>query len=65
MRKALPILVAGILGIGAIAYYGASDRAPADQPPLATVDPGSLEQLQAQFNTAASETRIVLLLSPT
>ena len=64
-RKALPLLVAGLLAAGALTYYFAGDSAPANQPPLATLDAGSIDSLRRQFNAAAGETRIILLLSPT
>ena len=40
-------------------------NAPATQPPLGFLDAGSLETLRADFNRAANEVRIVVLLSPT
>ena len=38
---------------------------PEGQPPLATVDASSLAALKDDFNRAAGETRVILLLSPT
>jgi hypothetical protein len=40
-------------------------NAPPDQPPLAVLDPGSLETLRTDFNRRADEVRIIVLLSPT
>ena len=65
MRKALPIVLALLLGAGAVAYFTASDSVPAGQPPLATLPADGIESLRAQFNSAAGSTRIILLLSPT
>jgi hypothetical protein len=65
MRRALPIVAAALLGAGAIAYYLAAGSTPADQPALATLEAGSVESFRTQFNSAASGTRIILLLSPT
>jgi hypothetical protein len=38
---------------------------PSPQPPLGFIDAGSLGTLRADFNRAASEVRIIVLLSPT
>lgn len=38
---------------------------PAAQPPLAFLDHGSLDTLRADFNRAANEVRLIVLLSPT
>ena len=65
MKKALPAGVVALLAIGATAYYLAGDSAPAGQPPLATLEAGSLESFRTQFNSSASGTRMILLLSPT
>jgi hypothetical protein len=40
-------------------------NAPAGQPPLARLDTGSFDMLRADFNRAAGEARIIVLLSPT
>jgi hypothetical protein len=40
-------------------------NSPADQPRLGFIDGGSLEALRTDFNRAAGEVRIILLLSPT
>ncbi|HMC59329.1 MAG TPA: hypothetical protein VKJ01_09075 [Candidatus Solibacter sp.] len=42
-----------------------SHQTPGGQPPLTEVDAQSLENLKDRFNQAASEFRVVLLLSPT
>ena len=40
-------------------------NSPAAQPRLAFFDAGSLDTLRADFNRAAGEVRIIVLLSPT
>ena len=40
-------------------------NSPADQPRLGFIDGGSLEALRTDFNRAAGEVRLILLLSPT
>jgi hypothetical protein len=40
-------------------------HAPVGQPPLAHLDAGSLDTLRTDFNRAAGEARIIVLLSPT
>jgi hypothetical protein len=56
--------LAAILAALAWLLYGPRE-APPGQPPLAYLDPSSLEALKADFNRASGETRIVVLLSPT
>ena len=40
-------------------------HAPKGQPALVHLDPGSLETLRTDFNTAEDSTRLIVLLSPT
>ena len=66
-RKLLLVLVIlAVIGCGGFMWlrFGTHDT-PAGQLPLATLDPGSLATLKAEFNAAAGETRMILLLSPT
>ena len=59
------ILVLAVAGGGAFAWTRfTTHNTPAGQPPLARLDAGSLATLKADFNRAASETRVILLLSP-
>lgn len=64
-RKLLLILVL----VAIVAVFGyvrfATHEAPAGQPPLAYLDPGSVAALKDDFNRAANETRIIVLLAPT
>ncbi len=57
-------LVAVALVLLAARQFG-THNAPAGQPPLADLDAGSLDMLRADFNRAAGEARIIVLLSPT
>ena len=59
-------MVAGLVAVVLLAQrqLGTHD-APAGQPPLASIDAKSLDMLRADFNRAAGEARIILLLSPT
>jgi hypothetical protein len=64
-RTLLLILVVLAIG-GAFGYVRfATHHAPAGQPPLAYLDSGSLAALKDDFNRAANETRIIVLLAPT
>ena len=62
---ALLVMIA-VIGAGIFAWqrFG-THYTPAGQPPLATLDAGSLATLKADFNRAAGETRMIVLLSPT
>ena len=56
--------VAAVLIAAAWYQFGGHKTAPG-QPPLAELNAGSLDKLRADFNAAAEETRMILLLSPT
>ena len=65
-RRKLLLLVLPLALLGAVAYVGfATHDAPAGQPPLAYLDLSSLAALKADFNRAADETRLIVLLAPT
>jgi hypothetical protein len=62
--------VLAVLALVALAAAGGWWRfggreAPAGQPPLATIDPVSIGALRDDFNRAAGQTRLIVLLSPT
>lgn len=60
----LVVALAAFLLYGA--WYSWGPRiTPAGQPPLAVLDAGSSGSFVTQFNAAAGETRLLLLLSPT
>ena len=60
------LVVLAVIGAGAFAWVRfATHDTPAGQPPLATLDAGSLAALKQDFNRAAGETRVIVLLSPT
>ncbi len=66
-RKLLFILILLLAVVGGAFAWArlTTHETPAGQPPLATLDTGSLAILKADFNQAASGTRIIVLLSPT
>ena len=65
-RLLIALVVIAAIGAGTFAWlrFG-THYTPAGQPPLATLDAGSLATLKADFNRAAGETRMIVLLSPT
>ena len=63
-RVALIAIVAALLIAAAWYQFGGHRTAPG-QAPLAELNAGSLDRLRADFNGAANETRMILLLSPT
>jgi hypothetical protein len=63
-RLLIGVVLAAIVAALAWLQYGTRE-VPAGQPPLAYLDPSSLEMLKADFNRASGETRILVLLSPT
>ncbi len=46
-------------------YLTTAGHVPGGQPPLVQIDNQALSNLRAEFNRAASDTRVILLLSPT
>ena len=65
-RRKLLLLVLPLALLGAVAYVGfGTHDVPAGQPPLAYLDLSSLAALKADFNRAADETRLIVLLAPT
>lgn len=46
-------------------YLWGSSSTPSGQPPLVSLNEGYVSQFQQNFNAAFSNTRVVLLLSPT
>jgi len=61
------LLVAGIVAIvlGALWFQFGGHRTAPGQPPLASLNAQSLARLRAEFNAAADQPRMILLLSPT
>ena len=57
------ILAIAILAVGF--YLWGSSSTPPGQPPLVSLNDGNVSQFQESFNAVISNTRIVLLLSPT
>jgi hypothetical protein len=56
--SAIVILVIGF-------YLWGSSSTPSGQPPLVSLNEANVSQFQQNFNAAISNTRVVLLLSPT
>jgi uncharacterized membrane protein len=54
-----------LLAAVAVWYRLAPGEAPAGQPPLVTIDSGTLEGLKTEFNRNADATRLIVVLSPT
>ncbi|MCL2824503.1 MAG: hypothetical protein FWD57_10975 [Polyangiaceae bacterium] len=57
------VFAIAILAVGF--YFWGSSSTPPGQPPLVSLNEANVSQFQRSFNTAFSNTRIVLLLSPT
>ena len=64
-RKFALIAAVVMIGLAIVWYQFGGHRTAAGQRPMAVLDARSLEQFRADFNAAASDTRIILLLSPT
>ena len=66
-RRLLLVLLAVVfIGVGALAWLNlATHYTPAGQLPLTTLDAASLSTLKDEFNRASSESRMIVLLSPT
>ncbi|HWH59497.1 MAG TPA: hypothetical protein VN682_17850 [Terriglobales bacterium] len=63
-KRALWLLLAiAILVVGF--YLWGSTSTPSGQPPLVLLNEANVSPFQQSFNAASSNTRIVLLLSPT
>jgi hypothetical protein len=63
-KRALWLVFAiAILAVGF--YLWGSSSTPPGQPPLVSLNEANVSQFQQSFNAAFSNTRIVLLLSPT
>jgi hypothetical protein len=65
-RWSLAVAGFALLIAAAVAWYRfAPGEAPAGQPPLVTIDAKIIEDLRADFNRHSSDTRVIVLLSPT
>jgi hypothetical protein len=63
-KRVLPLIV--VIGLLVIVFYlWGSTHTPVGQPPLVSLNQANVAQFQQSFNAAISDTRIVLLLSPT
>jgi hypothetical protein len=65
-RRTLGLAGLIVLIAAAVAWYRfAPGEAPVGQPPLVTIDASALEGLRGDFNRHSTDTRVILLLSPT
>ncbi|HXZ42272.1 MAG TPA: hypothetical protein VEG68_16120 [Terriglobales bacterium] len=64
-NKYLPLLAALCVGLAFGWYFLWSASTPKGQPPLASLTPGNTRGFANEFNQAAANARMVLLLSPT
>lgn len=66
--KGVLIVAAGVVVLGAAALAWvtfAPRRVPEGQPPLSTLDAGSLPDFRKEFNAGEGRARLLVLLSPT
>jgi hypothetical protein len=65
-RRTFGLLALLIVMTGALVWYRfVPGNAPRGQLPLVTLDVSSLQTLRADFNRDVSQTRLIVLLSPT
>jgi hypothetical protein len=66
MARKSTLRVILVIAVLAVAFYlWGSSHTPPGQPPLVSLDKANVIDFQQSFNAAASDTRIVMLLSPT
>ncbi len=63
-KIALVVVIVALLLGGAWYQFGGHRTAPG-QPPLTELNAAALDQLRADFNAAADQPRMIVLLSPT
>ena len=63
-KRALRLMIATVI-VAAGFYLWGSSSTPPGQPPIVSLNETNVAQFQQGFNAAISDTRIVLLLSPT
>jgi hypothetical protein len=66
MKRTWSIVLAAfvVVVLGGI-YFTRTGHAPAGQPSLVEINSPALSALQAEFNRASTNLRVILLLSPT
>jgi hypothetical protein len=64
-RKRAFWLVFAVMILVVAFYLWGSSSTPPGQPPLVSLNEGNISEFQQSFNATVSDTRIVLLLSPT
>jgi hypothetical protein len=66
MARKSTLRVILVIAVLAVAFYlWGPSHTPPGQPPLVSLDKANVIDFQQSFNAAASDTRIVMLLSPT
>jgi hypothetical protein len=63
-KRILIVILCILLVLSGVYFWGPS-RTPAGQPPLSTLSEATFTNFQMAFDSAADESRILLLLSPT
>ena len=64
-RKYIINSAIGAILVAALIYFYGGSQTPSGQPPLRNLTAENLGELKREFNAAKSETRVLLLLSPT
>ena len=64
-RKRTLIAVGVVCLVAVLFYFYGGHRVPAGQPELVYLTPETFPGMQAAFNSAVGDTRVLLLLSPT
>ena len=65
-RRTVGVLALVVVTVLAAAWYAmAPGEAPAGQPAVVSLDTATFEALRGDFNRDASQTRLIVLLSPT
>jgi hypothetical protein len=65
MRVNLKYVLLCVFAFVMVWYFWGWSRPPQAQPPLTSLTPSNLDLFKNEFNNAAEQTRLVLLLSPT
>lgn len=64
-RRHIHAIVAALVLCGVLFYLSAGHQTPAGQPQLAELVPQNFITIEAAFNAAKDDVRVLLLLSPT
>ncbi|MDQ6706325.1 MAG: hypothetical protein M3Z85_10170 [Acidobacteriota bacterium] len=64
-KKRALIAVAALAILGTLLYFYGGHQVPPGQPALSSLTPENVSEIKNAFNSAKSEIRLLLLLSPT